>query len=279
MDLLIAYAAALGCSICNGVSTVLQKVGADHESGIHSFDLTFLLRLFRNVPYSIGTSLALMAYVLSLVALRVLPLFLVQALIAASIMVTAFGERLFLHKKLSKKTYRALAIIIFGLVLLAISAISGRADTSNHGARLLVELLPLPIALIGLFFLYVRKTMAAGILAALAGLSFGNTSTIGRILVYPTPFWKVVENPLFACLVVSAILGQYLFSVSLQRASATQSNAVMIATQTLGPAACGLLLFGDRVRPGFELVVLLGTLLVIVGSALTAVEELPVATI
>jgi hypothetical protein len=279
MFLFIAYAAAIGCSFCNGISTVQQKIGADKEKIIHSFDFMFLLRLLRNFQYSFGTALEILAYLLSLVALRILPLFLVQSLIAASIVVTAFGERLILHRRLTRRTLWMLGTVLAGLVLLAVSAVTGHANDSNYSAKILVEILPLPIAVAGLFFIHWRHILSAFFLAALGGLAFGNTSTIGRILVYPHPFWKIIENPLLASLILSAILGQYLFTASLQRSTATKSNAIMIALQTLGPAFMGLLFFDDRIKAGFAPVVIIGTLLVVIGSAFTAVAESPAATI
>ena len=53
----------------------------------------------------------------------------------------------------------------------------------------------------------------------------------------------------------------------------------MIAMQTLVPALFGLFLFDDKIRSGFQTVVLLGVALVIIGSGLTAVDETPEATI
>lgn len=279
MALVVAYLAAIGCSLCNGISTVQQKIGADHARDVHKLDLAILWRLLKNFQYALGTSLEIIAYVLSLVALRILPLFLVQSLIAASIVVTAIGERLFLHRKLGSRTYVALGIVLAGLISLAISAVPGRAMVSNQTDRILVEILPIPLVLIGLFFISMRNSASAIMLAVLGGLSFGNTSTIGRILVYPHPLWKLVENPLLGSLIISAILGQYFFTVSLQRISATKSNAAMVAMQTLGPAVCGLLLFDDKIRAGFQTVVVLGIVLVIVGSGLTVIDEAPEATI
>jgi drug/metabolite transporter (DMT)-like permease len=222
-----------------------------------------------------------LGYGLSLVALRILPLFLVQALIAASIVVTAFGEQFFLHRKLDKKTYWSLTAVIIGLALLAFSAVSGHAIVPNHTITLAIEISPLVLAAAGLLFVYMPKNnrSSAIVLAALGGLAYGNTSTIGRILVYPNPLWKLAENPLVWSLTVSAILGQYFFTIALQRATATKSNAIMIATQTLGPAICGLLFFGDKIRVGFQLVVLIGSILVLIGSATTAIDETPEATI
>jgi drug/metabolite transporter (DMT)-like permease len=275
----IAFLAAIGCALCNGISTVQQKVGADHEKMIHSFDLTFLLRLLKNKPYVFGIFLGLAGYCLVLVALRQLPLFLVQAISATSIVVTAYGERVFLHKKIPRQSYWALGAVVAGLALLSVGAVSSRATFGSQQARLLIGLLPIPLAIGGFLFIYVKRRLSAFVLAAFGGLAYGNTSTIGRIITYPHPYWKIAENPLLWSLVGSAVLGQYLFSVSLQRISATRSNAVMISLQTLGPALCGLFFFNDEIRSGFQGLVLLGIIMVIVGSTATAIEESPVATI
>jgi drug/metabolite transporter (DMT)-like permease len=276
----IALLAAIGSSLCNGVSTVQQKVGADKEKVVRSFDFFFLFRLIKNIPYLIGTFLEVGGYGLSLIALRILPLFLVQALIAASIIVTAFGERVLLHRHLPKKTYASLFAVLIGLALLGYGAVANHATVNNQVAKLVVEVFPIPIALLGLVFIYIRrKRLSAMILAVLGGLAFGNTSVIGRILIYPHPYWKLIENPLVWSLIASAILGQYLFSVSLQRASATQSNALMILMQTLSPTLFGLIFFGDEIKAGFQLIATVGIILVMAGSATTAIAELPEATI
>ena len=272
MTVLVAIAAGIGCSLCNGISTVQQKEGADDIHAVRFFDWSLLLRLLKNWPYLFGTFLAIVGYGLSLISLRVLPLFLVQSLIAASVLVTAFGERIFLHKRIGMNTYWALLVVLIGLVLLSTGAVPGPATIHNQTARLLVEVAPVPLTMFGMLLIYAktRNKVATFTMSALSGLLFGNTSTIGRILVYPTPIWKVLENPIFYSLVFSAIAGQYLFIVSLQRTLATKSNAVMISTQTLGPALCGLLFFDDKIQSGYQLIVLSGGILVLIGAIAAA---------
>jgi drug/metabolite transporter (DMT)-like permease len=279
MSITVAIAAAIGCSLCNGISTVQQKIGADRERTIRKIDLMILIRLMKDIPYVFGIGLALAGYGLSLIALRVLPLFLVQSVIAASVIVTAFGEQFILHRRLGKRTYFALAYVIVGLTLLSVSAVSGHATYGTNLARRLIEIMPAALIILGIIFIYARGVISSIMLAALGGLAFGNTSTIGRILVYPHPLWKLIDNPLIYSLIASALIGQYLFTIALQRSTATKSNAVMISLQTFGPAVCGLLFFNDEIRHGFQALVLFGSLLVIIGSAATAVDESPVATI
>jgi hypothetical protein len=275
----LAIIAVIGCSLCNGISTVQQKIGADEEPDVTTLDTTLLIRLLKNGPYMFGTFLELSAYGLSLVALRIFPLFLVQSVIAASVVVTAVGERLILHTTISRRNVYAILIVLFGLVFLSVGAKTSRATIGSPTVRLVLELSPILLGLIGIIFIYTRGKISAMVLAALAGMSFGNTSTIGRIITYPHPLWKLIENPLSWGLVGSAVLGQYLFTLALQRSTATKGNAVMIAMQTLAPAVCGLLFFGDKIRTGFDAVVIIGALLVLFGCIATAVEETPLATI
>lgn len=279
MTILTAVIAGIGCSLCNGISTVQQKVGADKEANTGHLDLMLMLRLLKNLPYALGIFLAIVGYGLTLVALRVLPLFYVQSLVAASVVVTALGERIILHKRFGKRTYMALGIVLIGLVLLSLCAVSGPANVNNSFAKLLIETSIVPLGIIGVVFIYNTNRISAFILAAIGGLLFGNTSSIGRILVYPHPIWKIIENPLLYTLIISSIVAQYFFTISLQRTRATKSNAIMISMQTLGPALCGLLFFDDKIRGGFQLIALLGCVLVIFGSAETAVGDSPLATI
>jgi drug/metabolite transporter (DMT)-like permease len=279
MNPAFAIIAAIGCSLSNGISTVQQKIGADHETNVKRFDFTLMLRLAKNRPYVIGTILELIGYGLSLISLRILPLFLVQSVIAASVVVTALGDRFVLHQRISSQTKLAIGVALVGLFLLSLGAETSRATASTTGIYHLLEVSPVALGLLGILFVYLRGRSSALILAAIAGLSFGNTSTIGRIIVYPHPLWKLIENPLTWSLVGSALLGQYLFTVALQRATATKGNAVMIAMQTLGPAVSGLAFFNDKIRTGFDGIVAIGATLVILGCIATAVDGSPIATI
>jgi hypothetical protein len=55
------------------------------------------------------------------------------------------------------------------------------------------------------------------------------------------------------------------YSAAMQRGSVTTATAAMVVTQTVVPAAAGLLL-GDRVRPGSVPLALLGFALALAGA-------------
>jgi hypothetical protein len=85
--------AAFGCSMCNGTAAVLQKISADKEKNVQSLDTGFLLRLAQDKPYIVGVLLDILGWLFTLYAVQNLPLFLVEAVIASNIIVTAFLER------------------------------------------------------------------------------------------------------------------------------------------------------------------------------------------
>jgi drug/metabolite transporter (DMT)-like permease len=265
MDLTIPIFAAVGCSLCNGISTVLQKTGADEEAKIKSLNVKVFLRLLKNKPYMGGIIFAMVGWALSLVALQELPLFLVQTVMAASIVVTAAGERIVTHRPLGGETYKAVAIVLLGLAFVAISSQPSKAIISHGGVNGLVEIAPMFLAIIGIAFIYIKNRLSSIALALIGGICFGGTSVVGRILIYPHHLWLIIENPLVWALVFYAILGQYFFTISLQRTTGTKSNSLMITSQTFFPALIGLLYFNDKIRNDFNIVVLVGSILVVYG--------------
>lgn len=259
--------AAFACAICNGTAAVLQKISADKEKDVSSLDARFLWRLFQNKPYAAGVALDILGWLLTLFAVQYLPLFLVEAIIAANIVVTAVVERLLLHRPMRSKAYLAIAIILAGLTVLALAASPEKAEPINGMLKWLIILAPIPIAMAG-YVLARSKTYSASIgLAILGGIAFGDTSIVGRIFSLSQPAWHTVYSPLVFALIASGILGILLFSIALQRAQATTINASMAASQTLVPAIIGIVFLGDDARHGMWYLVVLGISLVLGGVA------------
>jgi drug/metabolite transporter (DMT)-like permease len=258
---ILPMSAAFACAMCNGAAAVLQKVSADKEEDVNSLDASFLWRLIKNKPYSAGILLDLLGWLLTLYAVRLLPLFLVETIIAVNIVFAALFESLFRKKRIQPNTYLAIGVILTGLVLLAISSSPERAQQPGATLRLCIVLAPVVIGIIG-FILARRKTRLASIgLASMGGLAFGATSVIGRIFVFSNPLWHTLYDPLLFSLIASGVLGILLFSIALQRAQATVMNAAMAVSQTLIPAIVGIAFLGDDARNGLWSLVVIGTAL------------------
>ena len=262
--------AALACALCNGTAAVLQKISADKEKKVNSLDARLLARLFRDKPYIIGVVLDLLGWSFTLYAVQYLPLFLVEAIIAANIVITALIERLFRHQIIRSKSYQAIVIIVVGLVLLAIASSPEKSEPISNILRWLIVLTPIPIALAGYILARSKNYRASIGLAVVGGLAFGGTSVVGRIFRLSNPVWHTIYSPLVFALIASGVLGILLFSIALQRAQATVINATMTASQTVIPAIIGAVFLGDHARAGLGYVVVLGICLALGGIAFLA---------
>ena len=207
------FLAAIVVAVCNGLAAVLQKVSADKKHLVVTFNVGVILALLRNVPYLVGTLLDILAGGFTLLASHFLPLFLVQSLIATSIIFTSIFEFIILKQKITLKKLLAMAVS---------SSRFGHnchchyiALPRNPGWRLIQKLSFLHIAricdhLIGLWCLRTKTHLTAFGLAALSGVCFGMTSIGGRIfLVYPHPLWYIATNTIALAIVIYATLGPF----------------------------------------------------------------------
>ena len=262
---LLPILAAFACALCNGTAAVLQKISADKEKKVSSMDAGLLWRLFQDKPYIAGITLDIIGWVATLYAVHYLPLFLVEAIIAANIVVTALIERFFRHRSLGRAVYAATIIIVLGLVALSFASSPEKAEPVSNVLRWTIVLIPLLLGSLGYFLARFHSYRTSIGLAVIGGLAFGGTSVAGRIFSFSRPLWHTVYNPLIFALVASGAIGILLFSIALQRAQATVINATMTASQTLIPAIVGITFLGDDARNGLWYLVVIGTALVLGG--------------
>jgi len=261
-----ALLAAFGCALCNGVAAVLQKEGADSQQRAASLAPGLFLRLARNWPFVLGTGLDTGAGGLLLFATHYLPLFLVQSVIASSVVVTFLVERIFKHRMVTRQAYVALALVVGGLVLLASSATVEHVGPISATVRWSIIGAVVPILVLGGACSRSNKPASAVLLGMLSGMAFGGTAVTGRILLVPSPFWHVVMNPVLYAYAAYGIVGILLFTLALQRTSATKVATIVVVTETLLPAAVGLILLGDSVRQGTALFAAVGVVLTVAGA-------------
>src|ERR1035437_5047348 len=131
----LALAAAFGCAVCNGMAAVLQKNSADKETRATSINVGLLWRLIQDWPCIVGLILDGLAWILTLVAVHTLPLFVVQPIIAFSVVVTVLIDRFVLRHRLGDRANIAMLCIFAGLALLALSAAPERAKAVNDIVR------------------------------------------------------------------------------------------------------------------------------------------------
>jgi drug/metabolite transporter (DMT)-like permease len=267
-------ACALFAALGYGSASVLQSVAAHRAESGPGLDPRLLVRLVRSAPYVLGLGLDLAAFVASLVALRTLPLFLVQSAVASSIGVTAVISAA-TGARLRGREIASLVVLGAGLLLLASSAQPEQGTPLPLAIRwgLLASVVVLGGA--GAFVARRNGHSSAPALAALGGLAFTVVAVAARSLTVPSPLWQVLADPGLWAILVLGGLGLLLFTTALQRGSVTSVTAVTFAVETIVPAGVGLAFLGDTTRPGFALTAAVGFVLTIGGSLALATAAPP----
>jgi hypothetical protein len=240
---------ALAAALLYGGGTILQSVGVRRAAAVEGEGLR--ARLQAGWLFGLGLVLDGVGFLASLLALRTLPLFVVESALASSVAVTAALAVLFLGARLRRREVLALVAVGVGLVALAVSARVGAASPMAGAAPWLLLGSVVPVAGLAVVGLRLGGSAGPALLAASAGLGFGGVGIAARVVVVPPVLWRLLLDPV---------------------------TAVTFAVETVVPAAIGLLWLGDGVRQGAGALAALGFVLTLVGSialARHAAEDVP----
>jgi drug/metabolite transporter (DMT)-like permease len=214
--------------------------------------------------FLLGIGFDLLGFVAQLAALRVLPLFVVQAALAASLAVTAVAAR-FLGVRLGRREWGAVAVVCIGLGLLGLSARSEGSAEVSSGLRLGLVGAVVLLGVAGMSAGLAPRRFRAPLLGLIAGLSFGVVAISGRIIPSLAPVHLLTEPATYTGVVAGGMA--FLFYASaLQRGSITTATAMLVVGETVFPALVGILALGDRTRPGFTPVAVAGFALAIAAA-------------
>ncbi|TDC36557.1 hypothetical protein E1211_13125 [Micromonospora sp. 15K316] len=269
----LGFLLAIIAALCSATAAIVQSVGARRLAATAHVDPRLLFRLVRNGPYAIGLVLDGASSLLTFTALRILPVFAVQAVGAANLGMVAIIAMLVLRLHLTLRDWLAILGVIAGLVLLVLSAKAGPPGTVPGAAGW--WLLALVILLGGVAYLGSPKMCGPAVPGLLAGLSFGSAALGARLLAKVESVGDVVGNPASYAVVLAGLTGVLLYATALQRGSVTVASASSVVGQTVAPAVTGWLLLGDRVRPGFTPVAILGFVLAVAGAVALARHAQP----
>ena len=166
---------AILASLGSGIGSAVEAFGVRRAaaSGERTGDLGPLLH---QPIYFAGLTVDLLGFVFSVIALQLLPLFLVQAIVAASVGVTAVIVALS-GRPLGRPAWIALCASLGGLVLLAVSSEPHDGGTLAVGWQWLLLGMCVPLAGLGAIGLRLTGTWSAVLLALVAAVSF-TTNTV-----------------------------------------------------------------------------------------------------
>jgi multidrug transporter EmrE-like cation transporter len=251
-----------------GVANLLQSAAAARTTVHHTFDPSLLLRLAGHRTYLLGLGCQVFGFVFAFLARRDLPLFLVQASVAAGLGVTALLGVLVLKWKLPAAEVMLLGLLLAGITSLVLAA--QPAHSRQLGTAGVVGLAAAigVIAVLGFFAVRLHGAMGSVVLGSLAGVAFSAAAIAARPLASEHTSGEFFGNPLLYLLVAHSIVGQLLLGLAMQRGSTTAAVAAMDAAGAVPAAIVGLLLLGDRIYPGREWLAALGfvvTLAAVIG--------------
>lgn len=261
VGVLIGFLLALGCSLCYGTATVLQAAGTRSvEAGSGSgVDAVLLLRAVRQWRYLVGIGLDVVGFLLQVAALRLVPIYVVAAALAASIAVTGVVAAWMLSARLSPVEWCAVGVVCASLVALAVAAGPGHFRHAPAG---------LGWALLGVVAAVLIAGFAAGrlpdraralALGLGAGTGFGVVEIGVRLIDVIDPTTRsFYTNPALYAAAAGGAAGFLLLTSALHRGSVTTAVAGMVVGETLAPAFVGVAWLGDTARDGLGGLVIAG---------------------
>ncbi|MEZ0069022.1 drug/metabolite transporter (DMT)-like permease [Streptacidiphilus sp. MAP12-20] len=267
--MLLGLAMALLAALCFGSAMVLQALGAQrHSPAEPGSGLLGTAKAMLNIPFACGLVLDLFGFAAQLVALRSLPLYVVQAALAGALAVTAVAGAALLRLRLGRAEWAGVAGVCVGLALLGATA--GKEGDKHPGSALHWILLGaiVVIAVGGAAAWRLAEPARAAVMGALCGLGFGVVGLAVRLLpaVHGMDLMPLVKDPATYALLAGGAVAFVFMTEGVRGGKVTTATAAMVLGETALPALLGVILLGDRTRPGLLWLALLGFAVAVAGA-------------
>jgi drug/metabolite transporter (DMT)-like permease len=275
--MLASLTAALIAALFYGIASVMQSVAAHEASNRRPQDADaggvdpgLLPRMLRQWRFVVSLCLDALGFVAQLIALQRLPLFAVQAIVAANLAVIAVVASLVIKVRLSWREWLAVTGVVAGVGLLGSSA--GPEGASQAGVVFKLALI-VAIAALGLVGLAAARllrdparTLALGLVA---GFGYGVIGIAARVLNGFEPL-TLLRDPAAYAVAAAGIVSFMFYATALEGGSVTVATAAVVLAETLPPAVIGVTFLGDRTRPGLEPAAIAGFLLAVASAVMLA---------
>jgi len=252
--------AALLSALCYGVAAVMQAVAVrsasrrsariqDGDPAAARVDPGMLVRLLGQWRFLASLCIDIVGFLAQLVALRRLPLFAVQAVIAANLAVTAVFAAWLIKIKLSWKEWLAVGGVVVGVGLLGSSAGSEGAATVGTAFEIALMVAVAGVGVAGVAAARLPGRARTPALGAIAGLGYAVLAVSARILPGFSPA-QLVRSPAAYTLVAAGIVSFLMYATALEGGSVTVATAAVVLAETVPPAVVGVVFLGDSTRHG-----------------------------
>jgi drug/metabolite transporter (DMT)-like permease len=274
--MLVSLTAGLVAALCYGVASVMQAA-AVHEAShrlpenpaASGVDPGLVPRMLRQWRFMASLCLDMLGFIAQLVALRRLPLFVVQAMVAANLAVTAVLASLLIGVALSWREWLAVTGVVTGVGLLGSSA--GAEGASQAGAvfKLALIVAVAGLGLCGLAAARLRDPARTLLLGTVAGFGYGVLGIAARVLNGFEPL-TLLRDPAAYAVAAAGIVSFVLYATALEGGSVTVATAAVVLAETLPPAVIGVVFLGDTTRPGLEPAAFAGFVLAVASAVMLA---------
>jgi drug/metabolite transporter (DMT)-like permease len=273
--MLASLVAALVSAFCYGVAAVMQAIAVRSASNRPAPDSTagaqaagrvdpgLVVRMLRQWLFIASLGIDLIGFLAQLVALRRLPLFAVQAMIAANLAVTAVFAAWLMHTVLSWREWVAVSGVVAGVGLLGSSAGAQGAASVGSEFQLGLIVAVAGVGVAGIAAARLPNPARTPVLGAVAGLGYAVLAVSARILPGFSP-QQLIRNPATYTLAAAGIVSFLLYTAALEGGSVTVATASVVLAETTPPAVVGVIFLGDSTRRGLTGVAVLGFILAVV---------------
>jgi drug/metabolite transporter (DMT)-like permease len=260
---------ALCATVLNSGAGLLQSAAAQQTSSPTHLALRPL--------YLAGLLVDALGWVCTVVALRHLPVFAVQAALGLSIALTAVAMWGIYGTRLRVMDRVGVGACVLGLGVVAGSA-GGDAPAAFSGTAIVVlasAVLALIVAAIAAW-----RLSAAWPLSLIAGLGFGGTSLAVRA-VHVAPdagldVGQLAAQPATYLIGLYWVVGITCYSRALAIGSLAGVTAVFSVTEVIAPGLVGIVLLGDPIRSGWIIPFAVGLVVAVAGVVALANAPMPV---
>jgi drug/metabolite transporter (DMT)-like permease len=265
--------AALISAFCYGVASVMQAMAVratslrsarirEGDPAAARVDPGLLVRLLGQWRFLVSLGIDLVGFVAQLVALRRLPLFAVQAVIASNVAVTAVFAAWLMRTRLSGREWLAVAGVVVGVGLLGSSAGAEGATTVGPGFQIGLMVAVAGVAVVGVAAARLPGRARTPALGATAGLGYAVLAVSARILPGFSP-GQLVRSPAAYTLAAAGIVSFLMYASALEGGSVTVATAAVVLAETVPPAIVGVVFLGDTTRHGLTGLAVAGFILAV----------------
>ena len=275
--MVISLIAAVISALCYGVASVMQAVAVRKASNrslsqasAGGVDPSLVPRMLGQWRFVVSMVIDLAGFVAQLVALRRLPLFAVQAIVAANLAVIAVLATAIIGVTLSRREWLAVTGVVAGVGLLGSSA--GAEGATHPGITFKIALIAATgaVGLCGMVAARVLRDPARTlVLGTVAGFGFGAVGVAARVLNGFAPL-TLARDPAAYAVAAAGIVSFVFYATALEGGSVTVATSAVVRAETLPPAAVGVIFLGDTTRPGLTPVAAIGFALAVASAVMLA---------